>query len=408
MFDVCDSAPVSSGDDEPAKASVEDAPGGHHKGVGQPHTEDEEGPIAEAEEIAAEIRTPERPLGEPGKPLNRRSPFLIGLTGAAGVAVTIGLVQMLVAARDVLVLIGVSFFLAVGLEPAVSFLARHRLPRWAAVTVVMLGLVGVVVGFSAAAIPPLAQQASGFVEQVPQFVQSAQDSNSWLGQLNERFQLRQRIETALSGGGLNIVGGILGAGAIVLGMLVSTLLVLVLTIYFLADLPRIRRALYRVVPHSRRPRVILIGDEIFAKVGGFVLGNIVISFIAGTAAFIWLVIFGVPYSLLLAILVALLNVVPAIGPATAGLVCSLVALTVSLPVALATAGYFIVYRLVEDYVLLPKVMGRAVQVPALVTILAVTLGVVLLGVIGAIVAIPIAAAVLLIFNEVLVPRLDST
>ncbi|MDQ3580036.1 MAG: AI-2E family transporter [Actinomycetota bacterium] len=387
---------------------MEDAPGGHHKGVGQPHTEDEEGPIAEAEEIAAEIRTPERPLGEPGKPLNRRSPFLIGLTGAAGVAVTIGLVQMLVAARDVLVLIGVSFFLAVGLEPAVSFLARHRLPRWAAVTVVMLGLVGVVVGFSAAAIPPLAQQASGFVEQVPQFVQSAQDSNSWLGQLNERFQLRQRIETALSGGGLNIVGGILGAGAIVLGMLVSTLLVLVLTIYFLADLPRIRRALYRVVPHSRRPRVILIGDEIFAKVGGFVLGNIVISFIAGTAAFIWLVIFGVPYSLLLAILVALLNVVPAIGPATAGLVCSLVALTVSLPVALATAGYFIVYRLVEDYVLLPKVMGRAVQVPALVTILAVTLGVVLLGVIGAIVAIPIAAAVLLIFNEVLVPRLDST
>jgi predicted PurR-regulated permease PerM len=163
-----------------------------------------------------------------------------------------------------------------------------------------------------------------------------------------------------------------------------------------------------LVPHSRRPRAILIGDEIFAKVGGYVLGNLLISLISAVLTFSWLLALRVPYPLLLAIMVGLLDLIPIIGSTVAGVVVCLVALTVSLPVALATAGFFIVYRVVEDYLLVPKIIGRVLQVPSLITVVAVLVGGVLLGVIGALVAIPVTAAVLLIVREVLIPRLDRS
>jgi predicted PurR-regulated permease PerM len=128
------------------------------------------------------------------------------------------------------------------------------------------------------------------------------------------------------------------------GTFADVIIVLVLTGYFLADLPRIRAAIYRLVPYDRRPRAILLGDEILAKVGGYVLGNVVISVVIATATFIWLVSFGVPYPLLLAILVGLFDLIPVIGSAVAGALVALAALTVSLPVCLATIGFFVAYK----------------------------------------------------------------
>lgn len=190
--------------------------------------------------------------------------------------------------------------------------------------------------------------------------------------------------------------------------LTNVLLLVVLTVYFLVDLPRIRAGGYRLIPHSRRPRAILIGDEIFTKVGGYVLGNLAISVIAGVLTLVWLLIFGVPYAALLAIAVAILDLIPVVGSVVGGVLVSLVALTVSLPVCLGTIGFFIGYRLVEDYVLVPRIIGGAVKVPALITVVAVILGGALLGVVGALVAIPVAAALLLLVREVLYPRLDRT
>lgn len=381
---------------------------GHHDHFAQPHEDDEEGPVAEAEAAAATISTEATPLGRPGRPLNRRSPFFIGMAGAAGVAVTVLLAELVVTARETLVLIGLALFIAVGLEPAVSWLARRRVPRWLAVVVVFLGLLGAVGGFLAVAIPQLVAQATAFAVQVPAYLDQLQNSSTTLGALNQRFGITDAVREAFAGaGGTDIVSGVLGAGAIVLGVLSSTLIVLVLTVYFLADLPRLRRGMYRMVPHSRRPRVILIGDEVLAKVGAYVLGIMVLSVIAGSSALTWMLIFGVPFPLLLAILVMLLDVIPVVGTTTAGVVVTLVALTVSLPVGLATAGFFVVYRVIEDYVLVPRIVGRAVEVPALLTVVALLLGGVLLGIVGAVVAIPVAAAVLLVVREVLVPRLDS-
>jgi predicted PurR-regulated permease PerM len=139
-----------------------------------------------------------------------------------------------------------------------------------------------------------------------------------------------------------------------------------------------------------------------------VLGNLLISLITGVLTFVFLVIVGVPYPLLLSMLVAILDLVPVIGSTIAGVVVCLVALSVSLPVCLTTIGFFLVCRLGEDYLLVPKIMGRVVKVPSLVTVVAVLLGGSLLGIVGALVAIPAAAALLLLTQEVLFPRLDRT
>jgi predicted PurR-regulated permease PerM len=383
---------------------VSDRPG-HHALVAQPHTETE-GPVAAAEAVAAQMSTPKHALGRPGRPINRRSPFFIGMSATAGVAVMVGVIEMIITVRDMLVLIGLALFLAIGLEPAVSMMARHKIPRWAAVTTALVTTLAVVVGFLAAAIPPLARQTTQFITQAPTMLPEALHHNRPLSQLNERLQLESRLHQLLNGDASSLVNGVLGAGQVVFTAFSSVLIVVVLTVYFVADLPRIRATLYRLVPHSRRPRAILLGDEIFAKVGGYVLGNLLISLIATVLTFAFLAIVGVPYSLLLSIFVGVLDMVPVIGSTVAGVAVCLVALTVSLPICLATAGFFLIYRLAEDYVLVPRIIGRVVKVPALVTVVAVLVGGALLGVVGALVAIPAAAAVLLLAREVVFPRLD--
>ena len=379
----------------------------HHDLIGQPHDARAEGTVAEAEKVAADISTDDAPMGRLGPRFNWRSPFFIGLAATAGVAVTVLVLWMFWIASDVFLLIGVALFLAVGMDPAVSFLVKRRLPRWSAVIVVLLVIVAAIGGFIAAAVPALVTQGTDLVNAAPQWFQQAQDHNSFIGQLNDKFQIQQKAESLLSESGSTIAGGVLGAGEAIFGAVTDLLIIVILTIYFLADMPRIRGLFYRLVPHSRRPRAILIGDDIMAKVGGYVLGNIVISIIAGALAFAWLAIFGVPYALLLAILVALLDVIPVVGSTIAGIAVALVALTVSLPVCLATIGFFILYRFFEDYVLVPKIIGKAVDVPALVTVVAVLVGAALLGIVGALVAIPISAALLLLGREVLFPRLDQ-
>jgi predicted PurR-regulated permease PerM len=363
--------------------------------------------IQEALETAADIAEETGGLGIPGRPVNRRSPFMIGLSGAFGVAVTYGLVELFIRARAVLIIIGLAMFIAAGLDPVVGWLVRHRFPRWAAVLTVIVALLAIIGGFLAAAIPPLASEATALAHQIPNYVHSMQDKNSELGKLNTRFKIQQHLESLLSSGGSSVVGGVLGAGELVLSTASSILAIIVLSIYFLAGLPRIKVFAYRLVPHSRRPRTILIGDEILAKVGGYVLGNVLTSVIAGAGTYFWMLAFGIPYPLLLGMFVAILDLIPVIGSYVGGAVVTLVALTVSLPVAIATLAFYITYKLAEDYLIVPRIMGRTVQVPAIVSLVAVLIGGVLLGIIGALVAIPVAAAIRLLLNEILIRRQDE-
>lgn len=364
-------------------------------------------PIGEAERTAAALSSSAHPRGGPGPQFDRSSPFFVGMAGAAGVFTTVAAVLALRAVESVLILIGVAFFLALGLEPLVRWATARHIPRWAAVTIVFLLGGAAVAGLVAAAVPPLTQQASQLIDAAPQYLDRLTDPSSWTGRLNERLNLQDRLTQTWNGAGASVVGEVATAGEAVFTALTDTVIVTVLTVYFLAGLPRLRAALYRFIPHSRRPRAILLGDEIFAKVGAYVAGNILISLIAGAATFLWLTAFSVPYALLLALFVAVLDLVPVIGSTIAGIAVAAVALTVSVPVCVATVVFFVAFRLGEDYLLVPKIIGRSVKVPALTTLIAVLVGGALLGLVGALVAIPIAAALHLLAREVLFPRLDE-
>ena len=363
-----------------------------------------------AETATAIAREGESPhgLGRPGRPVNRRTPFFIGLAGAAGVAVAYGIVELIAKAGSMLTLIGLAFFVAAGLEPVVSWLTRRHLPRWAAVVIVIAGLLGVAALFVTLAVSRLSAEVTTLAHQLPHYLRSVQNHNSQLGKLNAKYHVEQRLEKLISSHGSSVAGGVLAAGRLVLSTVSSALVVAVLSIYFLAGLAQIKLFAYRMVPDSRRTRAILLSDEILSRVGGYVLGNVLTSVIIGLGTSLWMLALGIPYPILLGLFVALIDLIPVIGSYIAGAAVSLVALTVSLPVALATLGFYICYKLAEDYLLVPRVMNRTVHVPATATLLAVLIGAVLLGIVGALVAIPVAAAIRLLLREVVFRRLDSS
>ncbi|HEY4627628.1 MAG TPA: AI-2E family transporter, partial [Blastococcus sp.] len=271
-----------------------------------------------------------------------------------------------------------------------------------------IGFLLIVIGVFAVIIPPIVAQVEQLSRAIPGLIQELQDRSSTLGRLNARYHVLDSIKSQFSSGGGGLpLGGVLNIGLAVFGTLTATVTVLVLTVYFLANLPAIRRVLYRTVPASRRDRVRDLGDEISARVGGYVLGNLLTSVIAGLGTFVFLEIVHVPYAVALGVLVAVLDLIPVVGSTIGGVLVTLVALSVSTTVAIASLVFYVVYRLLEDYLLVPRVMDRAVDVPPVLTIVALLIGGALLGIVGAFLAIPAAAAAQLIVTRVVWPRLDA-
>jgi len=355
-------------------------------------------------EVQAEV-SPENEFGTVGRPFDHRAPFFIGFMGALGVACAFALAWTVVVAGQVLVLLGLAFFIAVGLDPAVVALYRLGLPRWAAVVVVLTVTLGGFIGFLAAAIPVVATQATDLAENLPHYLHEARNHSTQLGKLDAKYHFVHGLQRLLNGS--SSFNGAVGLGKVVLSFVGSLVIVAVVTIYLLADFPRVKHWLYQLAPRSRRPRMILLTDEILDRVGGYVLGNLFTSLIAGVGTFAWALIFGIPYSLLLGLMVAILDLVPIVGSTVGGIIVTLVALTVSPSLAIATGIFYVVYRFLEDYLLTPRVMARTVAVPGLVTVLATALGGALLGLVGALVAIPVAASIKLLHEEITAPRLEN-
>jgi predicted PurR-regulated permease PerM len=348
-------------------------------------------------------------FGEPGRPMNRRSPFFIGLTGALGVAVAYVLFRVVADVGQVLTLIGLALFLAVGLDPAVAFLTGKGMPRWSAVLAVVLTLVAIVGAFAAAAAGPIAREAHQLQVNLPRWENDVRTGKGWLGHLAKQLHLSsslrsKKVTTILTPS--TVAGGVLGAGKVIVGALSAVVVVGVLTVYFLVALPSVHELWLRLVPATRRERAAALTDEVLSRVGGFVLGNLLTSLVAGVGTWLWLTAFGVPYPFLLGLLVALLDLVPVVGSTIGGLIVSLVALVVSLPVALGTLAFYVAYRFFEDYLLTPRVMRHTVRISPGLTIVATLIGGVLLGLIGALIAIPVAAGVHLVLEEVTFPALD--
>ncbi|HEX6447602.1 MAG TPA: AI-2E family transporter [Streptosporangiales bacterium] len=348
------------------------------------------------------------PFGRPGRPFGQ-SPFLFGLTGALGVAVAWGLVQAVINVRQVIVLLVVALFLAVGLNPAVEFLQRRRIARKWAVLIVFLGLLVFVVGFFAAIVPPLVQQSTELWQNRNDYLDSLQH-NGTVRRLDAQYHIVERaqhyLDTQGQALGSRVATGLVGAGKALLSGVFSAFSVLILTLYFLASLPKIKHTFYRLAPRTRRERVTLLGDQITQRVGGYVSGAAVIAFIAGLTSYIWLLAWQVPYALPLALCVLLLDLIPMVGATIGAILVTLVSFTNGPVTGIATGLFYIAYQQAENYLIYPRVMRRAVELPAAMTIIAVLVGGSLLGVIGALLAIPIAAGLLLVFREVVLPRLE--
>jgi predicted PurR-regulated permease PerM len=348
-------------------------------------------------------------LGEPGRPLARHSPFYIGFFGALGVIVALALQEIVAAASSVILLVSVAMFLAVGLNPAVEWLMRHGLKRPSAVLAVFVALVAVIVLFGVVVVPVISEQVQAMASAAPDLIEDLQN-NRWVREVDRRFDLLDRINKQIQSGDMasQVAGGALGVGRAVLGALINVFFVSVLTLYFLSSLPRIKRSLYSLVPASRRERVARIGDAILVQVGGYVSGAFIVAFVAAVTSLIFFFIVGLAdYAVALAFAVLLLDLVPMIGASIAMVLVSLVGLAVDWRIGLACAIYFIVYQQIENYLIYPRVMATSVNIPGAVIVIAVLAGGTLLGVIGALLAIPIAAGVLLVVREVVIRRQDA-
>lgn len=343
--------------------------------------------------------------------LPQRSYFNYAFGLAAGALSAYLLVRGVARAGSVITIILLAGFLALSLNPIVTALTKQRrvpMRRSAAVLVVALGMLGLVAGFLAVIVPPVVNEVTALIHAIPHLLTQIQDRSTYLGKLDAKYHVVSRVQSALStrGLGTTAVTGIVGAGKYVLSTLTSTFAVVALTIYFLAGLPSIVAVAYRTVPASQRDGVRRIGDKLLGQVGRFMLGSVLNASIAGLSTYIWTLGWGIEYPAALGVMVALMDMIPVIGSTIGGAIVTLVALTVSVPVAVATLAFYVAFRLFEDYVLLPRVMRQAVDVPPIVTVVALLIGGSLLGIIGALVAIPAAASLKLIIEEVLIPRLD--
>jgi predicted PurR-regulated permease PerM len=357
---------------------------------------------------SARRRTGPRDVGRVDPRWPTRRIFSAAFTAGIAVVLAYVLLRAIGTVSGELILIVLALVFALGLDPMVSWLERHGWRRAWGVTAVTVGFLLVVGGIFAVIIPPIVTQVEQLYRAAPGLLQQLQDRSSTLGRLNARYHVLDTLRSEFSGGGSRLpLGGVLNAGLAVFGTLVATVTVLVLTVYFLANLPAIRRVFYRMSPASRRDRVRELGDEISARVGGYVLGNLLTSVVAGLGTFLFLEIVHVPYAVALGVLVAILDLIPVVGSTIGGILVTLVALSVSTGVAIASLVFYVAYRLFEDYLLVPRVMNRAVEVPPALTIVALLIGGALLGIVGAFLAIPAAAAVQLLVTRVVWPRLDT-
>lgn len=348
------------------------------------------------------------PYGVPGPPVSTRSPFRIGFTAALGVALAYGLVHALITIRSVLVLLLIAAFLAVGLNPAVEFFQRRGLRRGRAVAVVLVLVLLVFAGVLYAIVPPIVEQSQQFATQAPQYLKDL-ERNRTVASLDRRFHfLKQLTATVKSPATVNqAFGGVLGVGKVVFSAVFSTLTVLTLMLYFMSSLPTMKHSALRALPRSRRARVGLLLDDILERIGSYVAGCLTIAACAGALTFVVLEVTGVPYPLALTLVVVVTDLVPVIGATIGAVAVTLAAFTVSVPVGVGVGLYYLAYQQVENFLIYPRVMQRSVDVSPAATIVAVLVGGSLLGVLGALLAIPIAAAVQLVMLEVIIPRQDA-
>ena len=383
---------------------------GKEAGEGSPKKESEAGPGKSPREGSA-LRT--KPVPDPNSPRPPRNtwthpPFLSGFLLAAGALLAYWLGGLILQAGSVIILIVVALFIAFGLNPVVRWLVNRGIRRSYSVLIVALGFIAALALFVLAIAPVVADQIAALTDNAPGWFDQLQN-NQQIQRLDEKYDLISKAQDYVTSGNLTqqLFGGVLGVGLAILAALGNAFIVIVLTLYFLASLDSVKHGLYRLAPASRRARVESLGDRILEGIGGYVSGAFVVAMAAGLSTLVFLFIVGLgDYAVALAVVVAILDVIPMIGATLGAVVVSAIALATDVKTGIICIIFFLVYQQVENYLIYPRVMSKSVDIPGSVTVIAALVGASLLGVIGALLAIPTAAAILLLVREVFIREQD--
>jgi predicted PurR-regulated permease PerM len=334
------------------------------------------------------------------------STFRLGVWFSLGVTATLLALYGLYTVRGILVQVLVALFITVSLEPAVHWLTSRGMRRGWAVTTIFAVAFGALLAFLISVIPSLVDQGRELIDDLPGYLAELQARSTQFRGLNDRFNLSSQVQGIIGSVPSRIGTGVLGFTGRLFGALFSALTVLVFTVYFMADLPRLRTGLVRLFPGERRARVKQVVDLVIDKVGGYMIGNIIISILAGVFSYLTFRLLGVPFAVPLAVLVAVFDMIPMIGATLGAIVGVLVALFTSplWPTTVLVAAFFVAYQQLENYLIAPRVLKTTVDIGAAAVLLAGLIGATLLGLVGALMAIPVAAAFNVLLNERLAVR----
>ena len=309
--------------------------------------------------------------------------------------------------REVLLLIYMSGLLAIGFSPIVRLIERQRalpvgtrrFPRWLAILVLYLFIIGVLVGIGFLIVPPVVQQARQLWGAIPGMFASAQAFLVQKGLLSEPLTMQEAVARAPVSKGGDAVSTVYGAVAGVVGGIFGLLTILILTFYLLVEADQLRATLLRLFPADRRARVAAVSRDITVKVSAWLVGQLTLGAIIGASSALGLWLIGVPFFYVLALISGVGELIPVVGPILSAVPAIAVASSISLKTVLFVLIFFVVQQQFENHILVPKVMERQVGVSAVTVIVSLLIGGKLLGIVGAILAVPTAAILQVVFTE---------
>jgi len=349
-------------------------------------------------------------------PIRIAHPFRVGFVATLGVGLAIMLLTAVGSLATILTYIGAALFLALGLDPAVAWLEHKGMKRWAAILVVVVVVLAAFTVLLLSVIPLVIDQASTFIAGLPALIEQIKNSH-WIEQVNAALGGFVDVNKLLQDAAKffsdpanisKIAGGALAIGVGLANGVFGVIIVLILTLYFTASLHHIKQVSYRFVPFSKRERFIQLSEQITSGVGRYVVGQISLAFVNAVCTFFLLTIIGGKAAIVFAFIAFLLSLIPLVGTLSASIIIVLSQLLMASPLTALIAGiWYIVYMQVEAYVLSPRIMNRAVSVPGSIVVIAALAGGALLGILGALIAIPVAASIILIVKEVVLPTQDD-
>lgn len=340
----------------------------------------------------------------------------VGLFGTLGVGIGLALIGAATQLTTVFIYIGVAFFISLAIEPLIEWGLKRGIPRWASALGLAIVSLAAIALVSVLVVPRVLRQVASLLASVPNFA-AAVVKEPWAVWLTNEFGEWVDLDTFINSVTsfvsdpqqlLSVGGGLLAIGSGIAGGVTAIIVVTVLTLYFVLTLPSMLQVAYKAVPRSRRAGFVSVTEEILNSVGKYVAGQLLLAVFNAVVTFLVVTVVQGPAPLLLAFIAFVCALIPVVGPIIGTSIVVVATLTVNPWGALIAGVAMLIYMQIEAYILSPRVMAKAVAVPGALVIVAAIGGAALGGVLGALVAIPVVAAGILIYQRVVVPRQEAS